>query len=283
MLLLDRGGLQGDSASVERQQRLPWDRPQNRLRQAQALGDPTHVDTGATAEREFLLKAVPTNDNVADLTRVEELLAKLGVRRCASGLVVASLIEANDFDARAVHVATVSLAHEVMLLIVGCVVLVLVLVALAGAGADCWWHRCCRGTATREYRVCSARRRLMQATLRDEIRVVSWRCGLSTRGVKEDLIKRLLHENGAQALTEEAAAALLLVRRRLGSKPDGFALTDDAGAIRWIVKVCREKSVHDNGCEAISGWRRRRARRSVTATVRGTAGCEPRFEAGVAQ
>ena len=49
--LPDRGGLQDDSASVERQQRLPWDRPQYRLRQAQALGDPTHVDTGAAAER----------------------------------------------------------------------------------------------------------------------------------------------------------------------------------------------------------------------------------------
>ena len=174
---------------------------------------------------EFLLKAVPPNDNEADLmtkhlaaARVEELLAKLGVRRCTRGLVVASLIakvEANDFDARAVHVATVSLAHEAMLLIVGCVVLVLALVALAGAGADCWWHRCCRDTATREYRGCSARRRLMQATLRDEIRVVSWRRGLSTRGLKKDLIKRLLHENGAQALTEEAAAALLFVRRLL--------------------------------------------------------------------
>ena len=174
-----------------------------------------------------------------------------------------------------------------MLLVVGCVILVLALVALAGAGADCWWHRCSRDTATREYRRCSARRRLMQATLRDEIRVVSWRRGLSTRGLKEDLIKRLLHEAGAQALTEEAAAALLLVRRRLGSKPDGFALTDDAGAIRWIVKACREDSVHDDGCEAISGWRRRSTRRSdlgrgvrVTATVRGTAGCEPRLEAG---
>ena len=106
---------------------------------------------------EFLLKAVPTNDNVADLltkhlaaARAVELLAKLGVRRCTRGLVVASLItkaEANDFDARAVHVATVSLAHKVMLLVVGCVILVLALVALAGAGADCWWHRCCRDTA----------------------------------------------------------------------------------------------------------------------------------------
>ena len=120
---------------------------------------------------EFLLKAVPMNDNVADLVtkqlaaaRIEELLATLGVRRCTRGLVVASLItkvEANDFHARAVHVVTVSLAHRVMLLVVGCVVLVLALVALAGAGADCWWHRCCRD---REYRRCSARRRLMQAT-----------------------------------------------------------------------------------------------------------------------
>ena len=156
--------------------------------------------------------------------RVEELLAKLGVRRCARGLVVASLItkvEANDIDARAVHVATVSLAHDLVLLIVGCAVLVLALVA--GAGADCWWHRCCRDTATREYGGCSARRRLMQATLRDEIRVVSWRRAFSIRGLK-DLIKRLLHENGAQALTEEAATALLLVRRRLGSRPDGLGL-----------------------------------------------------------
>ena len=42
---------------------------------------------------EFLLKAVPTNDNVADLmtkhlaaARVEELLVNLGVRRCTRGL-----------------------------------------------------------------------------------------------------------------------------------------------------------------------------------------------------
>ena len=84
------------------------------------------------------------------------------------GLVVASLItkvEVNDFDVRVVHVTTVSLAHEVMLLIVGCVVLVLALVALAGAGAGCWWHKCCRDTAPREHRGCSARRRLMQGTL----------------------------------------------------------------------------------------------------------------------
>ena len=49
--LPDRGGLRGGSASVERQQCLPLNRPQNRLRKAQALGDPTHVDTGAAAER----------------------------------------------------------------------------------------------------------------------------------------------------------------------------------------------------------------------------------------
>ena len=57
---------------------------------------------------EFLLKAIPTENNVADLmtkhlaaVRIEELLTKLGVRRCAWGLVVASLItkvEANYFD-----------------------------------------------------------------------------------------------------------------------------------------------------------------------------------------
>ena len=67
----------------------------------------------------------------------------------------------------------------------------------------------------------------------------------------------------------------------------GFALIGGAAAIRCIVKASREKSVHDDGCEAISGWRRRSTRRNdlgrgVRATVRGTAGCEPRFEAGVA-
>ena len=50
--------------------------------------------------------------------------------------MVASLItsvEANHFDARADHVATVSLAHEVMVLVVGCVVLVLVTPPLESA------------------------------------------------------------------------------------------------------------------------------------------------------
>ena len=109
---------------------------------------------------EFLLKAVHTVENVADLMTnhlaaawVEELLSKLVVRRCTRGLVVASLItkvEANHFDACADHVATVSLAHEVMLLVVECVVLVLVLVVLAVGGAYCCWRWCCRDTATRE-------------------------------------------------------------------------------------------------------------------------------------
>ena len=223
---------------------------------------------------EFLLKAVPTNNNVADLmtkhlaaARVEELLAKLGVRRCARGLVVASLfteVEANHFDARAVHVATVSLCargHDADRWVRG-----------TGARIGCASIRCCRDAATREFQEAlsryegvsvatdvtdsggSARRRLMLATLRDELRVVSWRRGLSTRGLKEDLIKRLLHGHGAQALTEEAATALLFVRRLLGSRPDGFALTDDGGAIRWIIEACREKSVHNDGRAVTSGF-----------------------------
>ena len=49
-------------------------------------------------------------------------------------------VGANHFDARADHVATVSLAHEVVLLVVGCVVLVLALVVLAAAVACCCWH-----------------------------------------------------------------------------------------------------------------------------------------------
>ena len=59
--------------------------------------------------------------------RVEELLSKLGARQCTTRLVVASLItivEANHFAVRADHVATVSFAHEVTLLVVECVVLV---------------------------------------------------------------------------------------------------------------------------------------------------------------
>ena len=132
----------------------------------------------------FLLKSVHTDENVADLmmkdlaaARVEELLSKFGVRRCARGLVIASLItrvEANHLDGRTDHVATVSLAHEIMLLVDGCVVLVLALVVLAAAGAYCRWRRCCCDTVTRECEgsvpkrgiatesVCSARRRMLE-------------------------------------------------------------------------------------------------------------------------
>ena len=125
---------------------------------------------------------------------------------------------------RAVHVATVSLAHKVMLLVVGCVVLVLALVALAGAGADRWWHRCCRDTATREYQRCSARRRLMQATLRDEIRVVSWRRGLSTRGLKKDLIKKTV-ARGLRAGTDEGSSSGTATRQAtLGLKAGRLCL-----------------------------------------------------------
>ena len=86
----------------------------------------------------------------------------------------------------------------------------------------------------------------MQATLRDKFRFALWRRGLPTRGLKEDLIKRLFRGHGAQSLTEEAAAALLFVRRRLGSRLGGLALTDDAGAIGWIVETCKEESVHND-------------------------------------
>ena len=46
--------------------------------------------------------------------RVEELLSKLGVRLCARGRVVAFLVasvEANHFDGRTDHAATLSCAH----------------------------------------------------------------------------------------------------------------------------------------------------------------------------
>ena len=84
---------------------------------------------------------------------------------------------------------------------------------------------------------CSAWRRLMQATLRDELRVALCRRGLPAREPKEDLIKRLMRGRRAQARTEEAAVALLLVRRRLGSRLGGLTLTGDAGAIEWIVET----------------------------------------------
>ena len=71
---------------------------------------------------EFLLKPIPTENNVADLmtkhlaaVRIEELLTKLGVRRCARGIVVASLltkVEANHFDVRTDHVVAANLERE---------------------------------------------------------------------------------------------------------------------------------------------------------------------------
>ena len=79
----------------------------------------------------------------------------------------------------------------------------------------------------------------MQATLRDELRVALCRRGLPAREPKEDLIKKLMRGRRAQARTEEAAVALLLVRRRLGSRLGGLTLTGDAGAIEWIVEVCK--------------------------------------------
>ena len=101
--LPDRGGLRGDSASVERQQCLPRDRLQARHRQAQTLG------RDGCREESFLVKSVRTDENVVNLmtkhlaaARIGELLSKLGVRRwCARRLVVASLImgvDANHFD-----------------------------------------------------------------------------------------------------------------------------------------------------------------------------------------
>ena len=127
---LDRGGLRGDSVSVERQQCLAAGSSAGQTQAGSRHLEIRHLWTPERLQKgEFLLKAVPTDDNVADLmtkhlaaARVGELLTKPGVRRCARGLVVASLIarvEANHFDARADHVATVSLAHEVMLLVVG--------------------------------------------------------------------------------------------------------------------------------------------------------------------
>ena len=110
-------------------------------------------------EGEFLLKSVPTDDNVADLmtkhlaaARVEELFSKLGVRRCTRGACGRILdyesAEAHHFDARADHVATVSLAHEVMLLVVECVVLCWHWLCWQLLVPYCCWHRCCRDTAT---------------------------------------------------------------------------------------------------------------------------------------
>ena len=63
---------------------------------------------------------------------------------------------------------------------------------------------------------------------------------------------------GAQALTEDAAAALWFVKRRLGPRLGGLELTDDAGAIWWVVEACKGKSIHKGGDRgAIPDVRRR--------------------------
>ena len=69
----------------------------------------------------------------------------------------------------------------------------------------------------------------MEAVLRDELRIALRRRGLPARELKEDLTEMLMCWHGVQALTEEAAVALWFVRRRLGSRPGGLAVTDDAG------------------------------------------------------
>ena len=81
---------------------------------------------------------------------------------------------------------------------------------------------------------CSVRRRLMEAALRDQLRIALRRRASPARWLKEDLMKRLLRGRGAQALTEEAVVALLFVRRRLASRPGDLAWIDDAGAMEWI-------------------------------------------------
>ena len=183
-------------------------------------------------------------------------------------------VEASHLDGRFDHVAMVSLAHKVTLLVVECVVLVLALVVQAAAGSYCCWRGCCRDTATRECCLgflprcegasensimtdseCSVRRRLREATLRDELRIALWRRRGLPASWKEVLIKRLMRGHGVWALTEEAAAALLFVRRRSCSRSGGLALTDDAGAIGWIVQAFTEKSVHNGGRGAISDVR----------------------------
>ena len=78
---------------------LPQDRPQDRHRQAWALGDPTHADTGTAAERGvFLLKSAPTDENVADL--MTKLLA-----------AARAAVDADHFDVHTDRVVTVSFTN----------------------------------------------------------------------------------------------------------------------------------------------------------------------------
>ena len=203
----------------------------------------------------FLLKAIRTDENVADLmpkhlaaARYKELCQN-SMCDCVRGGRCGRILELRESRLTTLtcvpDYATVSLAHRGH---VGCR-------GVHGSGArtgSCWQllgHAAVGTgvvvtTATRECQgltevrrrqrerivtdlECSARRRLIQATLREELRVALWRRGLPTRGKKENLIKRLMRWCGAQALTEEAA-----VRWRLGSRPGGLALADDAGANR---------------------------------------------------
>ena len=147
----------------------------------QGTGRLRHMWTQEPVQQgEFMLKSVGTGENVA-------------------AIMTKHLAEArrDHLNGRTDHVATVSLALEVMLLLVGCVALVLAFVVLAAAGAYC-----------------------------------CWRWASSSGGV------------------------VRLATLGVG----GLALTDDAGAIGWIVETCKEKTVHNCGCGAISDVRRRRSR-----------------------
>ena len=97
----------------------------------------------------------------------------------------------------------------------------------------------------------------MELMLRDELRVALRLRGHFVSGLKKDLVERLLHERGARGLTEEAALALQMVMRRSGSRPDGRALLDDAGAYAWIRRACTEGPRGQEGQGADAGVRRR--------------------------
>ena len=101
----------------------------------------------------------------------------------------------------------------------------------------------------------SSRRQLLELMLRDELRVVLRLRSMHVSGLKAELVERLLHDQGAGRLTNEACAALLFVARRRGSRPDGLALRDDAGAYAWIREACKE--FEQGGQEAAAGPRRR--------------------------
>ena len=101
-------------------------------------------------------------------------------------------------------------------------------------------------------------RELLELMLRDELRVVLRLRSMHVSGLKAELVERLLHDHSAEKLTNEACAAMVFVARRCGSRPDGLALRDDAGAFEWIVKACKE--FEQGGHKAAAGVRRRAAR-----------------------